>query len=135
MAKNRNSAGEGELATIIGHNSHFEGKMIVKHGVRIDGVLKGELDSTDTVTIGANGVVEGNIKAKNVIIGGRITGSIEASGKVILESNSKLKGDLKTVKLVIEEGAVFNGSAEMNDGGTSVKIQLPPLEKDKKSSK
>lgn len=116
MAKNRHDSNSGELGTIIGHNTVLEGKMKVKHSVRIDGMLKGELDSTDTVTIGANGMVDGDIRAKNVIVGGKVIGSIVSDGKVILESNSVLQGNLKTVKLVIEEGATFNGATEMNDG-------------------
>ena len=114
MAKNRNSHSD-ELGTILGHESLLEGKLTVKHCIRIDGHIKGDLDSTDTVTIGSQGVVEGNINAANVIIGGKVEGSIVASGKVTLEESSQLIGDLKTAKLVIEEGAVLDGVTKMGN--------------------
>ena len=99
----------------MGQGGIFEGKLSVKHSIRIDGRLKGELETAETVTIGSNGEVEGDIKAKDVIVGGKITGSIIAGGRVTLESTSTFNGDVKTVKLVIEEGAVFNGAMEMID--------------------
>ncbi len=115
MAKHNNYNHKDELGTIIGYESVFEGKLSVKHSIRVDGYLKGELISTDTVTIGSQGVVEGDIKSKDVIIGGKVKGSITAAGKVILESTSQLSGDLKTVKLIIEEGAILNGATEMGE--------------------
>ncbi len=114
--KNRINGSTDELATIIGREGILEGKLLLKHSIRIDGRLKGQLETTETVTIGPEGEIEGDIKAKDVVVGGRITGSIVASGKVILESASKFNGEVKTVKLVIEEGAVFNGAMEMSDG-------------------
>jgi len=113
MAKHRNNNHTDELGTIIGYESLFEGKLSVKHSIRVDGHLKGELISTNTVTIGSQGVVEGDVTAKDVIIGGKVKGSVTAAGRVTLESSSQLAGDLKTAKLVIEEGAILNGATEM----------------------
>lgn len=115
MAKHRNNNHRDELGTIIGYESLFEGKLSVKHSIRVDGHLKGELISTDTVTIGSQGVIEGDITAKDVIIGGKVQGSVTAAGRVTLEASSQLIGDLKTAKLVIEEGAILNGATEMGE--------------------
>ncbi len=130
--KNRNDGSSEELATIIGREGRFEGKIILKHSVRIDGRLKGQLETTETVTIGIDGEVEGDIKAKDVVVGGKVSGSVLANGKVTLESASKLSGDIKTKRLVIEEGALFNGAMEMSDGSPKVPPRKLPAEENKK---
>jgi cytoskeletal protein CcmA (bactofilin family) len=117
MGKFQITPSSDELATIIGHEAVVEGKISVKHSIRVDGRLKGDLNSTETVTIGTQGEVEGNIQAKNLIVGGKIQGNITVSGKVTLETTSALQGDLRTAKLVIEEGAIMNGLTSMSEPG------------------
>ncbi|MDP8239847.1 MAG: polymer-forming cytoskeletal protein [Candidatus Hatepunaea meridiana] len=118
MAKSgMNRSGPTELSTIIGPDADFEGRLTVKQSMRIDGKVRGELESSETITIGNSGTVEGNISAKDIIVGGKITGKIIASGRTVLERTSVLQGDLKTIKLVVEEGAVFNGLSDMGEGG------------------
>jgi cytoskeletal protein CcmA (bactofilin family) len=104
-----------ELNTIIGKGSVINGKISIQNSVRIEGRVVGEVSSTGTVTIGSKGEVEGDIVAINAVIGGKVKGSIKASEKIILESNSVLVGDLQTVKLTIDEGAMFEGKCYMSD--------------------
>ena len=104
-----------ELNTIIGKGSVIEGKIKIKNSIRIDGKIKGEISSTGTVTVGADGEVEGTINAANAIIGGRVRGKMNIPSKIILEKNSVLIGDLKTQKLNIAEGAIFDGNCIMED--------------------
>jgi len=113
MPKNIFSESSAELATILGHDGVFEGKITVKHSIRIDGFLQGDVNTTETLTIGKEGVIEGNVSAKNLIAGGRIKGTVLIAEKTVLETTSNLEGSLKTGKLVIEEGAVLQGSTDM----------------------
>jgi len=119
------TSGTGELSTILGPDADFEGRLTVKQSMRIDGKVKGELTSSETITIGSGGSVEGDITAKDVILGGRVIGKLSASGKTVLERSSRLTGDLKTTRLVVEEGAVFNGNSDMSDAGAAIP-QHPP---------
>jgi len=123
LARNKdNHSGVGELSTILGSDAVFEGLLKTKASMRIDGQVKGELITANTITIGADGMVEGNISAKDIIVGGRVIGSLNATGRIILESKSILNGDLRTSRLVVEDGATFNGSSDM--GG---KMTLPDV--------
>ncbi len=117
--------GTGELSTILGPDADLEGSLTVKQSMRIDGKVKGELSSSETVTIGSGGSVEGNIVAKDVILGGSVIGKLSASGKTVLEHSSRLNGDLKTTRLVVEEGAVFNGNSDMGDAGAATAQHVP----------
>ncbi|MBU1880782.1 polymer-forming cytoskeletal protein, partial [bacterium] len=102
----------------------IDGKLKVSHSIRIDGTLNGELESSDTITIGMSGKVDGTLIGENIIIGGTVEGSLKSSGKITLETGSKFSGDLEAAKLVIIEGATFNGRSTMGTSGKS-EIRAP----------
>jgi len=97
----------------FGNGTVVEGTIRTTNSVRVDGKIKGKLQCKNTLTIGINGVVEGEVEAKNAIIGGKINGKIKVAEKLVLEAKSVLIGDLKASKLLIDEGAVFEGTSDM----------------------
>jgi len=103
----------GNLNTIIGKGSSFEGTLKVEQSLRIDGRIQGHISTTDSLIIGKDGEIEGEIITKNAIIGGKVRAKINASGKVVLESRAIFIGELKTARLVIDDGAVFEGRCSM----------------------
>jgi cytoskeletal protein CcmA (bactofilin family) len=103
------------LITMLGPESVFEGTIRVPHTLRIDGVFKGQIETSGMLTIGNDGQVEATIIAKSAIIGGKVTGSVVAEERVVLESSSSLIGDLRTRDLVINEGAIFHGKCSMKE--------------------
>lgn len=118
MLKNKESFASdkmGDLNTLIGKGSLFKGNLDVKHSLRVDGKFVGNIKSTDSIIIGREGEVEGEIKVKNGVVGGKISGKMIATGKVTLESSSVFLGQLKAGKLVIDEGAVFDGTSRMGE--------------------
>lgn len=106
----------GDLNTLIGKGAIIEGNLTLQHSLRIDGKLIGNVKSTDSIIIGKDGEVEGEVEVKNAVIGGKIKGKIVASGKVTLETTSVFNGQLKANKLVIDEGSIFDGTSQMGDG-------------------
>lgn len=104
----------GELNTIIGKGSTFTGDINVQNSLRVDGKVKGNVSCTDTVVVGKEGEVEGQVKAKNVLLAGKLSGQIVSTGKVYLEAKACILGDIKAVRLVIDDGAVFDGKCIMN---------------------
>jgi cytoskeletal protein CcmA (bactofilin family) len=101
--------------TMIGEGTVFEGAITVPHSIRIDGALRGKVETSEVLTIGKTGVVEADIIAKSAIIGGKVSGNIITEERVELEANAVLIGDLKTRDLVICEGAVFHGKCSMKE--------------------
>jgi cytoskeletal protein CcmA (bactofilin family) len=97
----------------LGGGTMVEGTIRANNSVRVDGKIKGKLICKNTLTIGVNGEIEGDVEAKNAIIGGKIKGKIKVSEKLVLEAKSILIGDLKASKLLIDEGAVFEGTSDM----------------------
>ncbi len=103
----------GELNTILGKGALFEGVISVEHSLRVDGRVKGDIKTSDTLVVGKEGEIEGNVKAKNLVVGGKLSGIVDVDGKTVLESRSEFHGDMKTRKLVIDEGATFDGKCSM----------------------
>ena len=64
----------GDLNTIIGKGSIVEGTVKVQSSLRVDGRIKGQVSTTDSLVIGKEGEIEGEIRVKHAIVGGRITG-------------------------------------------------------------
>ena len=112
---------EKGLLTIIGAGTILEGTITIPHSVRIDGSLKGKIETTETLTVGSMGHIEAEIIAKSAIIGGSVRGNLTVEDRVELESNASLIGDLKARDLVINEGATFHGNCSM-DVGKNVKV-------------
>ncbi|RMG67803.1 MAG: polymer-forming cytoskeletal protein [Calditrichaeota bacterium] len=111
--KVKNSRAEVDELNFIGVGTLLEGKLETKGSLRIDGKVMGTVKSGDTVTIGSSGEVIGEVFARNAIVGGKVQGNVIIEEKLILESTSALKGNLKASKLVIDEGAKFQGKADM----------------------
>ncbi len=105
----------GELNTIVGKGTVVEGDMKVKNSLRIDGLVKGNVNTTDTIIVGKDGEVEGRVRAKHLLLGGKVKGNVFASGRVFLESTASVFGDIKAVRLVVDEGAIFDGKCTMNE--------------------
>ncbi|MBN1542082.1 polymer-forming cytoskeletal protein [candidate division KSB1 bacterium] len=108
----------GELNTLLGKGSSFEGNIKVEHGLRVDGKVIGDITTSDTLVVGKDGSVKGNIKAKNLVLGGSINGTVHTTGKIVLENKSVFRGEMSTGKLIIDEGALFEGKCSMPSEST-----------------
>ena len=119
MMKTEGTASELNL---VAAGTVFEGKLRTPGSIRIDGKIIGEVAATQNIAIGNTGEVEGNVSAKNVTIGGKIKGLAVAQEKLVFETKAVVRGDIRTAKLVIEEGAMFDGKCMMSE-----KIAIPNL--------
>lgn len=102
--------------SLIGEGSEFRGEFKVKDLIRIDGYFKGAILTDGKVLVGRSGVVETDIRAGVVVVGGEVRGSINANKRVTLLSSSRVYGDIITRSLVVEEGVVFEGRCTINRG-------------------
>lgn len=110
----------GELNTIVGKGTVINGNCQVQNSMRIDGKIVGNVYSTDTIVIGKEGGVEGEVHAKHVFSAGKIKGNIVTNGKVFLEATASVTGDIRAIRLLIDEGAVFDGQCSMKQSGKNL---------------
>jgi cytoskeletal protein CcmA (bactofilin family) len=117
--------GNGVLS-LIGSGTVVEGKIMTDGSVRVDGRLVGHIVSKANVTVGAGGVVEGTIRGANISLAGNCSGTIAATEKIVLETKSVMRGDITATRLVVDEGAIFDGKCSMS--GAEPPRQAPAKE-------
>lgn len=99
--------------SVIGPGTVVTGNIKTDGSIRVDGKIVGNLVAQSDAAVGLNGVVEGSVDARNITVAGKVLGTLTAVQKLVLESRSVLKGDLRSSKLVVDEGAVFDGRSSM----------------------
>ena len=95
---------------MIGDGTIITGNIKSKGDIRVDGSLKGSIETEGKVVIGQGGVVEGDVVCKDADVAGVLKAKITVSQLLSLKSSAKLNGDIVTNKLSIEPGATFTGS-------------------------
>lgn len=106
--------GQNEL-NIINAGTYLEGSVETKGSLQINGKVKGMVKAADEVRVGRSGEIIGQVYAKNARIAGKIQGDVFIDQKLTLEETSTLNGNLTAGKLIIDEGAFFNGKSEMGN--------------------
>jgi len=106
-------AKEDTQVNIVSHGTRFEGKITSSGSLRVDGQVTGDITLTGDLVIGANGEITGNVDAQTVTVGGKINGNISVKNKLVLENKARIRGDIRALKLVIDEGATFDGKCDM----------------------
>lgn len=102
-----------KMETIIGPGVSFKGALKAQSGVRVDGLMEGELETTGNVIVGEKGQVMASIAAQNVYVAGYVRGNVSARGRLEISGKGKLWGDMSAAILAIEEGGVFRGTSNM----------------------
>jgi cytoskeletal protein CcmA (bactofilin family) len=106
---------EGVVGGFVGKNADLTGEANFKGMLRIDGRFSGAINSEDgTLIVSAGGVVEANVAVATARINGTVNGDIKATRRVEFGRNAQVHGDIQTPSLVIEDGAVFEGSCRMS---------------------
>ncbi|MEI7529509.1 MAG: polymer-forming cytoskeletal protein [Elusimicrobiota bacterium] len=100
--------------TVIGNEAYFQGTITAKGSLRIDGRIDGSIVDAKTVTIGKTGKVKGDISCEICYTRGEIRGNIVALAHVEALAGSRLDGDIRAPRIMLEEGAVFNGNCSMD---------------------
>ena len=98
---------------MIGAGTIITGDVMSKGDIRVDGTLKGSVNTEGKVVLGREGVIEGDVVCKDADISGTIKARITVSQLLSLKTTAKLNGDIITNKLSIEPGASFTGSCSM----------------------
>jgi len=105
---------EEEHMANVGKSITIKGDLTGDEDVLVEGKVEGKIElPQNQLTVGANGVVEAHVEAKTVIIVGRIAGDVVANERLEVQGTGVVDGDVKSPRLIVEEGAVLNGSISM----------------------
>ncbi|SRR5712691_695533 len=108
---------EGEAGlSIIGAGMRVVGDITAEGVVKIEGAVVGTVRAGRQVLVGKGGDVEGDIVAREAIIGGEVRGSIRAEERIEIQAGCVVHGDLATRRLLVQEGGEINGVVRMGEG-------------------
>lgn len=102
-------------SNLIAQETTILGDIITQGNIRIEGRVEGALKSKNKIVIGESAHVSGDIHALEAEVSGNIDGAIHCVGTLYLKKTAYINGDIIATKLIIENGAVFNGKCHMSD--------------------
>lgn len=104
---------EPKQPATIGPSMTIKGEIRAREELLVEGEVEGELESQSRLTVGPNGKVRGNIKAREVAIFGSVRGNVEVTEKIAIREQGNLVGDIKAAGISIDDGAYFKGSIDI----------------------
>jgi cytoskeletal protein CcmA (bactofilin family) len=105
-------SGPKQSAT-IGPSMTIKGEIRAREELLVEGEVEGLLESQSLLTVGPNGKVLGNIKAREVAIFGSVRGNVVVTEKIAIREKGSLVGDIKGAGISIDDGAYFKGSIDI----------------------
>ena len=102
-----------ELNGFLDEGTEVIGELRFRDTFRIDGRVKGKIVSDNQLIVGESGQVEADIECGHVSIRGSVQGRVHGRQRIELLAGSRVQGTLISPRLVIEEGAFFQGECDM----------------------
>lgn len=100
--------------SVIGPTLVFKGELSADEDLVIEGTIEGTIaHHKKNLTIGKKGRVTADIHASSVLVEGELIGDIHSDGLVSLAAGGMVIGNVYCTRIVMEDGARFNGKIEM----------------------
>ena len=98
---------------MIGLDMIIDGSVRLKSGIIVYGQIEGSVHTKGPVRLAKSAIVKGNIVGSDIRVAGIVEGDISSTGQVTLIKTCKVNGDIAYKKLVVEDGAKFEGKCEI----------------------
>jgi cytoskeletal protein CcmA (bactofilin family) len=124
-------------ASVLGPTLKFRGELSAQEDLIVQGSVDGSITHTQSLTIGTDGSMKGDIRARVIVIDGKVEGDLYATESVNIRATAKVKGNVFAPRVGINEGAFFQGQIDMQPSGAAVQehsarlrqaAMAPPLE-------
>ena len=124
-------------ASVLGPSLRFRGELSAQEDLIVQGSVEGSITHTQSLTVGTDGSMKGDIRARVIVIDGKVEGDMYATESVNIRATAKVKGNVFAPRVGITEGAFFQGQIEMQPSGAAVQEHsarlrhaalAPPLE-------
>jgi cytoskeletal protein CcmA (bactofilin family) len=99
----------------LGASLHVKGEISGNEDLHVDGTVEGliQLDERK-LTVGASAKLTADIVAREVVVFGTVKGNLRARDRIEIKKDGSVIGDLTTARIMIEDGAYFKGSIEID---------------------
>lgn len=101
------------LNCVVAKGTRIEGHFKSSENMRLDGVVVGDVFCDKKLVLGETGKVEGTLNSLDAVIMGHVVGELKVSGVLHLNSSANIEGDITAKKMIVEEGARYNGACKI----------------------
>ena len=99
----------------LGASLHVKGEISGNEDLHIDGSVEGLVQLEDRkLTVGASAKLTADVVAREVVVYGSVKGNLRARDRIEIKKDGSVVGDLTTARIMIEDGAYFKGSIEID---------------------
>jgi len=106
------TAGGG--TSIIGSAVTLTGDIVSTTDIRIDGIVRGNVQCDARILIGNEGRVEGDLISNQADVMGTVKGNIRVKDLLTLRGTATVNGNIFAAKLQVEPSVTFNGNCNMS---------------------
>jgi cytoskeletal protein CcmA (bactofilin family) len=104
----------------LGASLHVKGEISGNEDLHVDGSVEGLIQLEDRkLTVGASAKLTADVVAREVVVYGSVKGNLRARDRIEIKKDGSVVGDLTTARIMIEDGAYFKGSIEIDRTGSS----------------
>ena len=100
--------------SILASGAKIIGKVVSEGVLKIEGTVEGSVRSNGEVFVGRSGLIQGDVRAREAVVGGRVHGSVSTEVRLEMQPGSAVNGDVATPKLTVQEGGEINGKIMMS---------------------
>jgi cytoskeletal protein CcmA (bactofilin family) len=101
-------------ASVLGPTLRFKGELAADEDLLIQGQVEGSIEHSQSLTIGTEGGVKGNIRARTVIIDGSVEGDVHGIESVTVRETARVRGNIFAPRVGLADGAKFTGRIDMD---------------------
>ena len=109
----------------LGATLRFKGDLVADEDLVVQGQIEGSILHTRSLTVGSQGLVRGDIRARRIIVEGSVEGNLYALERATLRPSAIVRGDIFAAEMVIDDGASLNGRIDMDNAPTVPTIKFP----------
>ena len=120
-------------ASYLGPGLRVSGEITGNEDLRLDGNIEGSVAIGGfRLTVGTSAHLKADVVAREALISGEVVGDIRAADRIEISKTASITGDLTTGRIVIEEGAYFNGEVEVGAQAGQIGTDLDSLLRDRR---
>ncbi len=112
-SKSSGKTEQRSVDTVIGAESVFEGTLVTKNSVCVEGTFRGKLQSEGAVILSRSGTIEADVVAAYVSVNGNLRGNVKALEQLDVGDSGVIHGDVQAAAVTVAKGGVLEGTCRM----------------------
>jgi len=113
--------------SVLGPTLRFKGDLVADEDLIVQGKIEGSILHSRSLTVGQDGSMLGDIRARRVIVEGQVEGDLYALEAVNIKATAQVTGSLFAPRVGLMDGAVFNGIIDMQHAPAVPQAVVPPV--------